>query len=35
MFYEVDIIVTLNKNFYKNVQVINSKFDVILCNSIS
>ena len=35
MFYEVEIIVTRNKYFYKNVQVINSKFDVILRNSIS
>ena len=35
MFYEVEIIVTRNKNFYKNVQVIKSKFDVILRNLIS
>ena len=34
MFHEVDL-VTQKKNFYKNVQVSNSKWDVILHNSIS
>ena len=33
MFYEVKV-VTRKKNFYKNVQVSNSKWDVILHNSI-